>query len=188
MFPASLYHQCWIGNWEGEDARSCWLHDDLADFNTEDPAVQAYLIGAYKKYIDMGVDGFRVDTAVHIPRVTWNRRFLPALQQHLTAKYGAAEAKNFYIFGEVAAFVNDKWNRGSVNHSAQFFTWKERRDYSANDVTAALEQYNYENGLGPAGQPTSHQRLPQRQRLPHPGLQPVLRHEHHRHAHAHELR
>jgi glycosidase len=155
MFPASLYHQCWIGNWEGEDARSCWLHDDLADFNTEDPAVQSYLIGAYKKYIDMGVDGFRIDTAVHIPRVTWNRRFLPALQQHLTAKYGAAEAKNFYIFGEVAAFVNDKWNRGSVNHSAQFFTWKERRDYSTNDVTAAIEQYNYENGLGTGGQPTS---------------------------------
>ena len=35
MFPADLYHQCWIGNWEGEDARSCWLHEDLADFNTE---------------------------------------------------------------------------------------------------------------------------------------------------------
>lgn len=155
MFPANLYHQCWIGNWEGEDSRSCWLHDDLADFNTENPVVQSYLIGAYQKYIDMGVDGFRVDTAVHIPRVTWNRRFLPALQQHLVSKYGAAEAKNFFIFGEVAAFVNDKWNRGSVNHSAQFFTWKERRGYSADDATAALEQYHYENGLGTGGQPTS---------------------------------
>ncbi|NUT37765.1 MAG: alpha-amylase [Hamadaea sp.] len=155
MFPASSYHQCWIGNWEGEDARSCWIHEDLADFNTENPLVQSYLIGAYKKYIDMGVDGFRVDTAVHIPRVTWNRRFLPALQQHLTTKYGAAEAQNFFIFGEVAAFVHDKWNRGSVNHSAQFFTWKERAEYSADDVAAALEQYTYENNLGTAGQPTS---------------------------------
>ena len=155
MFPASYYHQCWIGNWEGEDARSCWLHDDLADFNTENRAVQDYLLGAYKRYIDMGVDGFRVDTAVHIPRVTWNRRFLPALQQHLTSKYGATKAKDFYLFGEVAAFVHDKWNRGSVNHSAQFFTWKERREYSADDATAALEQYAHENTLGPAGQPTS---------------------------------
>jgi glycosidase len=59
------------------------------------------------------------------------------------------------VFGEVAAFVHDKWNRGSVNHSAQFFTWKERRDYSADDTQAALEQYNYENTQGPAGQPTS---------------------------------
>lgn len=155
MFPPNLFHQCWIGNWEGEDARSCWLHEDLADLNTENAVVQDYLIGAYKKYIDMGVDGFRIDTAVHIPRVTWNRRFLPALQQHLTAKYGAAKAGDFYIFGEVAAFVNDKWNRGSVNHSAQFYTWKERSTYSSDDVTAALEQFNYENNLGTGNQPTS---------------------------------
>jgi glycosidase len=103
----------------------------------------------------MGVDGFRIDTAVHIPRVTWNRRFLPAFQQHLTSKYGATKAKDFYIFGEVAAFVNDKWNRGSVNHSAQFFTWKERATYAADDTAAALEQFNYENNLGTGNQPTS---------------------------------
>jgi glycosidase len=155
MFPSSLFHQCWIGNWEGEDARSCWLHEDLADLNTENAVVQDYLIGAYKKYIDMGVDGFRIDTAVHIPRVTWNRRFLPAFQEILTQKYGATKAKDFYIFGEVAAFVNDKWNRGSVNHSAQFFTWKERSTYSSDDVAAALEQFDYENNLGTGNQPMS---------------------------------
>ncbi|MGV9457239.1 carbohydrate binding domain-containing protein [Streptomyces sp. NPDC003635] len=155
MFPKALYHNCWIGNWEGEDSRSCWLHEDLADFNTENAQVQNYLIGAYNKYIDMGVDGFRVDTAVHIPRTTWNRRFLPAIQERVAQQHGAEAARNFFVFGEVAAFVNDKWNRGSVNHSAQFFTWKERKEYSADDATAALEMYDYEQQLGPAGQPTS---------------------------------
>jgi glycosidase len=154
LFPADLYHQCWIGNWEGEDARSCWLHEDLADFNTENPTVQQYLINAYNRYIDMGVDGFRIDTAVHIPRVTWNRRFLPAIQQHAISRFGE-KGKDFYVFGEVAAFVNDKWNRGSVNHSAQFFTWKERKEYSPDDVKAAIEQYDYESLLGPSGQPTT---------------------------------
>ncbi|MGW6563833.1 carbohydrate binding domain-containing protein [Streptomyces sp. NPDC054975] len=155
MFPTSLYHQCWIGNWEGEDSRSCWLHDDLADFDTESAAVQNYLIGAYNKYIDMGVDGFRVDTAVHVPRTTWNRRFLPAIQERVAAKFGAEAAKNFFVFGEVAAFVNDKWNRGSVNHSAQFFTWKERKEYAPDDAAAALEMYAYEQQQGTANQPTS---------------------------------
>ncbi|MEU8262819.1 carbohydrate binding domain-containing protein [Micromonospora sp. NPDC048999] len=154
LFPADLYHQCWIGNWEGEDARSCWLHEDLADFNTENATVQQYLINAYNRYIDMGVDGFRIDTAVHIPRVTWNRRFLPAIQQHAVARFGE-KGRDFYVFGEVAAFVNDKWNRGSVNHSAQFFTWQERKEYSPDDVRAAIEQYDYEQLLGPAGQPTT---------------------------------
>ncbi|MFD7812227.1 carbohydrate binding domain-containing protein [Streptomyces sp. NPDC059785] len=155
MFPKALYHQCWIGNWEGEDSRSCWLHEDLADFNTENTQVQNYLIGAYDKYIDMGVDGFRVDTAVHIPRVTWNRRFLPAIQERVTQQFGAAKAQDFFVFAEVAAFVNDKWNRGSVNHSAQFYTWKERGEYDADDEKAALEQYTYEEQLGTGSQPTS---------------------------------
>ncbi|MGF7050508.1 glycosidase/chitodextrinase [Paenibacillus sp. DS2015] len=154
MFPSQYYHQCWIGNWEGEDSRSCWLHEDLADFNTESKPVQDYLIDAYNKFIDMGVDGFRIDTAVHVPRVTWNRHFLPAAQEHAVSKFGDL-GKNFFMFGEVGSFVNDKWNRGSVNHSAQFFTWKERKEYSADDTAAALEQYNYENNMGTANQPTS---------------------------------
>ncbi|GAA1336548.1 carbohydrate binding domain-containing protein [Streptomyces sanglieri] len=153
MFPKAYYHNCWLGNWEGEDSRSCWLHEDLADFNTESAPVQSYLIGAYDKYIDMGVDGFRIDTAVHIPRTTWNRRFLPAIQERVTSRFGAAAAKNF--FGEVGAFVNDKWNRGSVNHSAQFFTWKERKEYTADDTAAALEMYDYEEQLGTGSQPVS---------------------------------
>ncbi|MGI5359609.1 carbohydrate binding domain-containing protein [Streptomyces sp. CA-252508] len=155
MFPRDLYHDCWIGNWEGEDSRSCWLHDDLADFDTENARVQNHLIGAYNKYIDMGVDGFRVDTAVHIPRTTWNRRFLPAIQERVAQRHGPEAARNFFVFGEVAAFVNDKWNRGSVNHSAQFYTWKERKEYGADDAAAALEMYAYEQQQGPAGQPTS---------------------------------
>ncbi|MFD0317896.1 carbohydrate binding domain-containing protein [Streptomyces flavalbus] len=155
MFPKALYHHCWIGNWEGEDSRSCWLHEDLADFDTENAQVQNYLIGAYNKYIDMGVDGFRVDTAVHIPRTTWNRRFLPAIQERVAQQHGIEAARNFFVFGEVAAFVNDKWNRGSVNHSAQFYTWKERGEYSADDERAALEMYEYEQQQGTGNQPTS---------------------------------
>ncbi|MFJ1884572.1 carbohydrate binding domain-containing protein [Streptomyces sp. NPDC088137] len=155
MFPKAYYHNCWLGNWEGEDSRSCWLHEDLADFDTESAPVQNYLIGAYDKYIDMGVDGFRIDTAVHIPRTTWNRRFLPAIQERVTSRFGAEAAKNFFVFGEVGAFVNDKWNRGSVNHSAQFFTWKERKEYAADDAAAALEMYDYEEQLGTGSQPVS---------------------------------
>ncbi|MFF0309553.1 carbohydrate binding domain-containing protein [Streptosporangium sp. NPDC004379] len=154
MFPAQYYHQCWLGNWEGADSKSCWLHDDLADLNTENKAVQDYLIGAYNSYIDMGVDGFRVDTAVHVSRLTWNRRFLPAIRQHATAVHGE-KGKDFYVFGEVGAFVHDKWNRGSVNHSAQFYTWKERKEFDPDDAKAVVEQYDYENLMGTANQPTS---------------------------------
>ena len=154
MFPKEFYHDCWIGNWEGKDAIDCWIHEDLADFNTESKVVQDYLIDTYNKYIDMGVDGFRVDTAVHVPRVMWNRHFLPALQEHATAVHGE-KGKDFYVFGEVAQFVHDKWNRGSVNHSAPFFTWKERKEYSQDDAVAIDEQFKFENDMGIGNQPTS---------------------------------
>ena len=154
MFPKDLYHPCWIGNWEGKDAQDCWIHEDLADFNTENAEVQEYLINAYNKYIDMGVDGFRVDTAVHVPRVMWNRHFLPAIQEHAVATHGE-KGKDFYVFGEVAQFVHDKWNRGSVTPSAPFYTWQERKEYSLDDVVAAAEQFAYENDQGTANQPTS---------------------------------
>ena len=156
MFPASLYHQCWIGNWEGEDARSCWLHDDLADFNTENPAVQQYLIDAYNKYIDMGVDGFRIDTAVHIPRVTWNRRFLPAhpaarsprstaRPRRRTSTSSARSPRSSTTSGTAARSTTPPSSTPGRNASTT----------AADDVQAALEQFNYENQLGTGNQPTS---------------------------------
>lgn len=105
----------------------------------------------------MDVDGFRIDTAVHIPRVT-SEPPLPARHLrpgHLTQRFGTDAAQSFFVLGEAGAFLNDKWNRGSVNHSAQSFTWKERKEYSADDETAAIEQFTYENNLGTGNQPTS---------------------------------
>lgn len=77
------------------------------------------------------------------------------IQERVTQQFGAEAAKNFFVFGEVGAFVNDKWNRGSVNHSAQFYTWKERKEYDADDTKAALEMYDYEEKLGTGAQPVS---------------------------------
>jgi glycosidase len=151
MFNKDFFHACWLGNWEGEDAKSCWIHGDLPDLNTENKTVQDYLIGAYNKYIDMGVDGFRIDTMVHVHRNMWNKHFLPAAIQHSAEKFGA-KGQNFYMVGEVGAFVNDKWNHGSPGHSPQFYTWKERKEYSADDAVAVHEMTTYEQA---ATQPTS---------------------------------
>lgn len=27
LHKVPAHHNCWIGNWEGEDSRSCWLHE-----------------------------------------------------------------------------------------------------------------------------------------------------------------
>ena len=126
MFSEENYHQCWIGNWEGEDSAAA---GSTRTWPTSTPSrsragVPAGRLQAVHRH---GVDGFGW-TRPCTSRVTWNRHFLPELQDHLVDKYGEEKARTS-VFGEVAAFVHDRWNRGSVNHSPQFFTWKERFEY-----------------------------------------------------------
>ena len=110
-------------------------------------AVQKYLIDAYTRYIEMGVDAFRIDTVKHVSRVMFNRHFIPAFK--------AAGGENFYMFGEVCTRVNEVWNHGVAPLSTPFYTWKERSEYSADDSVAVHEGYEYEKNMGPNNQPVS---------------------------------
>ena len=147
LFNPKYYHTGWLKNWEDETCQTGTIHDDCIDLNTESPEVQKYLIDAYTKYIEMGVDGFRIDTVKHISRLTFNRRFIPAFKD--------AGGENFYMFGEVCTRVNEVWNKGVAPLSTPFYTWKERKNYSADDEVAVHEAYNYEQGQGSNNQPTS---------------------------------
>lgn len=85
------------------------LHEDCPDLNIENPAVQDYIVGAYNRYIDMGVDMFRVDTVMHMTKETlndhyWNRFFEEAATPKAKEARGGAD---FFIFGEVGNFVNN---------------------------------------------------------------------------------
>ena len=117
----------------GRDGAEQRIDEDLPDLNTENAVVQDYLIGAYNRYIDMGVDGFRVDTAKHISRNTFNRRFIPAAKQRALENEGE-RGRGFFLFGEVGSFVHEVWNKGVAPLSAPFYTWQERRGYSADDT------------------------------------------------------
>lgn len=154
LFPYPLFHKGWLKNWEDQTAQTGTIHEDLPDLNTENKAVQDYLIGAYNRYIDMGVDAFRIDTAKHVSRTTFNRRFIPAARQRAIATHGD-KGKDFFLFGEVGSFVHEVWNKGVAPLSAPFYTWQERQSYSADDELAANEAWTFELNQGSANQPTS---------------------------------
>lgn len=147
LFDPNYFHQKWLGNWEDETCQSGTIHEDCIDLNTENAAVQKYLIDAYTRYIEMGVDAFRIDTVKHVSRVMFNRHFIPAFK--------AAGGENFYMFGEVCTRVNEVWNHGVAPLSTPFYTWKERSEYSADDSVAVNEGYEYEKNMGPNNQPVS---------------------------------
>lgn len=134
-------------NWEDETCQTGAIAGDCIDLNTENPEVQKYLIDAYTGYINMGVDAFRVDTVKHINRLVLNRRYNPA--------FNKAGGSSFYMFGEVCCRVGEIWNKGMHRFLLPSYTWKERKEFSADDSVAVHEQYAYEYGQGTANQPAS---------------------------------
>lgn len=108
-------------NWDDYTCKYCQIAGDCVDLNTENPAVAKYTVDAYTDYIDMGVDGFRVDTVRHIPRLSLNMMYNDQINK--AAK--DAGNNNFYMFGEVCCRYSQVWYREHASESCQFYTWDE---------------------------------------------------------------
>lgn len=128
------HHKAWF-DWD--DPSRWWgqIAGDCVDLNTENPAVTEYLVDCYSRFIKMGVDGFRIDTAGHIPRLAFNKMFLP--QFLAAADSPEAKAKRgdtpFFMYGEVCARSMEVIYRGdNYNCSPCYYTWKENKDYPWN--------------------------------------------------------
>ena len=108
-------------NWDDWACKFCQIAGDCVDLNTENPAVAEYIVDCYSNYINMGVDGFRVDTVRHIPRLALNLMFNDQL-------YDAAKSSGnagFMMFGEICTRFTDVWYRGHAEESSPYYTWKE---------------------------------------------------------------
>ena len=153
--PENIYHHngfCGGGDWDNQEAQKKTIADDCFDLNTENPKVYNYLTDCYTKYINMGVDGFRVDTVKHISRLTFNSVFLPAFKQ--------AGGDNFYMFGEVCTKGHDVWYRDNPPISTCFYTWADDSSWTsrwsnseASNTALVDEHYNAHMDTG--SQPTS---------------------------------
>ena len=110
---------------------------DCVDINTENPTVAKYITDAYSKYLDMGVDAFRMDTEKHINRWTLNNAYFPVFNQY----------KNFHLFGEVCARYHGAYNEGGSSDSCFFYTWKETESAWQNNWSNSDWKSNYDNSV-----------------------------------------
>ncbi len=126
----NYYHH--VGNEWNWDDYSRWyaqIAGDCVDLNTENPAVCNYLVECYGKFIEMGVDGFRIDTSGHISRLTFNKAFLPQFSALAEANRDKRGGGDFFMFGEVCARDRNVTYRNHANCSPWFYTWQEEKDY-----------------------------------------------------------
>ncbi|MBQ2687224.1 MAG: starch-binding protein [Clostridia bacterium] len=111
-------------NWDDWTTKFCQIAGDCVDLNTENPAVAEYIVDAYSKYLEMGVDGFRVDTVRHIPRLSLNMMYNG--QMHEAAI--AAGNDHFMMFGEICTRYTQVWYRDHAEESTPYYTWAESND------------------------------------------------------------
>lgn len=123
------YHH--FGNFNWDDITSQWaqIAGDCVDLNTENPLVYNYIIEAYTQFINMGVDGFRIDTGRHISRLVFNKVFNPAF----LAAAQAVGKENFFMFGEICTRDRNYWYRNTPAMSTPFYTWKDSKNYAWSD-------------------------------------------------------
>ncbi|MPV36651.1 pullulanase-type alpha-1,6-glucosidase [Georgenia subflava] len=88
------YHNRGNSTWSGESV-TYGDFDGLDDLMTEDPVVVDAMTEIYTAWMDLGIDGFRIDTAKHVNFEFW--------EEWTTAIDAHAEATNpdFFTFGEV---------------------------------------------------------------------------------------
>lgn len=162
--PNNYYHSGYFQNPNYDDwtTKFAQIAGDCVDLNTENPAVAEYVTDTYSEYINRGVDGFRVDTVRHIPRVVLNLMF----NQQLMDAAAAAGKPNFLMFGEICTRYTQVWYRGHAEESAPYYTWKESNSKWANswnwgtsaqeindNMNLTFDHYKQEDD--PSAQPTS---------------------------------
>lgn len=102
---AAIYH--WtpaISDYNDPNQELNYQISDLDDLNSENPVVRAALRSSYGYWIrEVGVDGFRVDTAKFVPHDFWND-FFQSTDPAAPGMHAAAKATGrdrFFAFGEV---------------------------------------------------------------------------------------
>ncbi|MCS4536251.1 pullulanase-type alpha-1,6-glucosidase [Corynebacterium sp. HS2168-gen11] len=91
----TLYHNRGNTNWHGESVTTGDFAN-LDDLMTENPKVVNGMVDIYKKWVELGLDGFRIDTVKHVNFEFW-QDWTRQIQQ-----YAKDQGKpDFFMFGEV---------------------------------------------------------------------------------------
>jgi pullulanase-type alpha-1,6-glucosidase len=132
----ALYHNRGDSTFTGESAEYGDFFG-LDDLWTERPEVVRGMADIYKTWVrDIGIDGFRIDTAKHVNMEFWET-FSPALRGY------AAQRGNsrFFMFGEVysgePSFTSRYSTRGGMNAALDFPFQEAARSFSGGTAGAS---------------------------------------------------
>lgn len=91
----TLYHNRGNSTWSGESV-TYGDFDGLDDLMTEHPTVVEGFVQVYQDWVDLGIDGFRIDTVKHVDPTFWET-WSAEVMDHAHAR----GKDDFFMFGEV---------------------------------------------------------------------------------------
>ncbi|GAA4625182.1 pullulanase-type alpha-1,6-glucosidase [Cellulomonas oligotrophica] len=134
----TLYHNRGNSTWTGESV-TYGDFDGLDDLMTEHPRVVDGFVDVYEAWVDLGVDGFRIDTVKHV-----NTEFWETFTTEVAAHAAAAGNPDFFMFGEVydadpaltAPYVRDTDMNAILDFSFQAAAASYARGFGASSLHA----------------------------------------------------
>lgn len=135
----TMYHNRGDTTFQGENS----LYGDffgLDDLFTERPEVVKGMGDIYSAWIDLGIDGFRIDTTRHVNMEFW-QQFAPRMMRHAAA----VGNPQFFMFGEVATddavTMSEYPTRGKLPATLDFGFQKAAQNFAAGKPTAGLASF-----------------------------------------------
>ena len=109
----------------------------LDDLFTEQPAVVDGMTKIYQQWVDLGIDGFRIDTVKHVNMEFW-QKFSPAI----LARAKAVGNDDFFMFGEVfdarPSLMSQYTTQGGLQATLDFGFQAAVKDFAGGGATTGL--------------------------------------------------
>ncbi len=109
----------------------------LDDLFTEQPEVVDGMTEIYQKWVDFGIDGFRVDTVKHVNTEFW-QKFAPAIAERAEQ----AGNKDFFTFGEVydarPSYLSEFTTRAKLPATLDFGFQAAAKDFALGKPTTGV--------------------------------------------------
>ena len=135
----TMYHNRGDTTFEGENS----LYGDffgLDDLFTERPRVVRGMGDIYAAWIDLGIDGFRIDTTRHV-----NMEFWQSFGPRMLAHAAAIGRRDFFMFGEVATSdpltMSEYPTRGKLPATLDFGFQKAAQEFAGGKPAARLATF-----------------------------------------------
>jgi len=140
------YHNRGDAKFDGGESDTYGDFSGLDDLFTEQPVVVEGMKDIYRTWVDLGIDGFRIDTVKHVNIEFW-QDFGPAISEHAADKGNP----DFFSFGEVYDADPRATSRftteGRLQATLDFGFQKQVTGFGNGGATAALQEFFAQDDL-----------------------------------------